>query len=89
MHNNHHHTTTAAAATTTATTTTTSPPIIVEGVHLHAVEPRRRGERGGGRARLFDHRNEGPAQHTHAAPTLPLGDTPNTRALPQTLALRC
>jgi len=26
---------------------------------------------------------------THAAPTLPLGDTPNTRALPQTLALRC
>ena len=24
------------------------------------------------------------AQHTHAAPTLPLGDTPNTRALPQT-----
>jgi len=29
------------------------------------------------------------AQHTHAAPTLPLGDTPNTRALPQTLALKC
>ena len=27
------------------------------------------------------------AQHTHAAPTLPLGDTPNTHALPQTLAL--
>ena len=28
------------------------------------------------------------AQHTHAALTLPLGDTPNARALPQTLALR-
>ena len=28
-------------------------------------------------------------QHTHAAPTLPLGDTPNTRVPPQTLALRC
>ena len=27
------------------------------------------------------------AQRTHATPTLPLGDTPNTRALPQTLAL--
>ena len=27
------------------------------------------------------------AQHTHAAPALPLGDTPNTRALPQMLAL--
>jgi len=27
------------------------------------------------------------AQHTHAAPMLPLGDTPNTRALPRTLAL--
>jgi len=29
------------------------------------------------------------AQHTHAALTPPLGDTPNTRVLPQTLALRC
>jgi len=37
----------------------------------------------GGRSRsIFKH-----AQHTHAAPTLPLGDTPNTRALPKTLAL--
>jgi len=27
------------------------------------------------------------AQHAHAAPTLPLGDTPNTRALPLTLSL--
>jgi len=27
------------------------------------------------------------AQYTHAAPTLPLGDTPNTRVPPQTLAL--
>jgi len=26
------------------------------------------------------------AQHTHATPTLPLGDTPNTRALPQASA---
>jgi len=26
-------------------------------------------------------------QHTQPPPTLPLGDTPNTRALPQTLAL--
>ena len=28
------------------------------------------------------------AQHTHADPALPLGDTPNARVPPQTLALR-
>ena len=27
------------------------------------------------------------AQYTYVAPTLPLGDTPNTRVPPQTLAL--
>ena len=74
MHNNHHHTTTAAAATTTATTTTTSPPIIVEGVHLHAAEHRRRGEWGGGRAGLFKHRDERPG-NTRLPQRLPLGDT--------------
>ena len=51
---------------------------IVEGVYLHAAEPRRRGEWGGGCAGLFEHRDEGPGS-TRVPPRLPLGDARHRR----------